>query len=66
MHLAPAFLLALAVAVGMEAVAWATHKYVMQGFLWVLHEHHHQAFGRNEARSFGFLYAPPRFNVRKA
>jgi beta-carotene 3-hydroxylase len=26
----------------MEWVAWATHKYVMHGFLWVLHEDHHR------------------------
>lgn len=26
----------------MELVAWATHKYVMHGFLWVLHRDHHQ------------------------
>ena len=25
----------------MEAVAWFTHKYVMHGFLWSLHEDHH-------------------------
>ena len=25
----------------MEVVAWATHKYVMHGFLWNLHEDHH-------------------------
>jgi len=25
----------------MEAVTWATHKYVMHGFLWVLHRDHH-------------------------
>ena len=25
----------------MEAVAWATHKYVMHGFLWALHKDHH-------------------------
>ncbi|GAB5557536.1 MAG: sterol desaturase family protein [Schleiferiaceae bacterium] len=25
----------------MEWVAWATHKYVMHGFLWYLHEDHH-------------------------
>lgn len=37
-----AVLLALTVAVLMEAVAWATHKYVMHGFLWVLHEDHHR------------------------
>jgi beta-carotene 3-hydroxylase len=33
-------------AVGMEFVAWATHKYVMHGFLWVLHEDHHRPSGR--------------------
>lgn len=26
----------------MEGVTWCTHKYVMHGFLWVLHEDHHQ------------------------
>ena len=25
----------------MEFIAWATHKYVMHGFLWHLHEDHH-------------------------
>jgi beta-carotene 3-hydroxylase len=29
-------------AFGMEFVAWFTHKYVMHGFLWVLHEDHHR------------------------
>jgi beta-carotene 3-hydroxylase len=32
----------LVVAVGMEFVAWFTHKYVMHGFLWYLHEDHHR------------------------
>jgi beta-carotene 3-hydroxylase len=27
---------------GMEAVAWLTHKYVMHGLLWNLHEDHHK------------------------
>ena len=26
----------------MEAITWLTHKYVMHGFLWYLHEDHHQ------------------------
>lgn len=26
----------------MEFVAWATHKYVMHGFLWVWHKSHHK------------------------
>lgn len=38
----------------MEAVTWLTHKYVMHGFLWVLHEDHHQpryqhTFEKNDA-----------------
>jgi len=27
---------------GMEGVTWFVHKYVMHGFLWVLHKDHHQ------------------------
>jgi beta-carotene 3-hydroxylase len=27
---------------GMEIVAWLTHKYVMHGILWRLHEDHHK------------------------
>ncbi|WP_298485225.1 sterol desaturase family protein [uncultured Maribacter sp.] len=26
----------------MEAITWCTHKYIMHGFLWYLHEDHHQ------------------------
>lgn len=26
---------------GMEGVAWFTHKYIMHGWLWFLHEDHH-------------------------
>ena len=32
----------LAVACIMEFVAWWMHRYVMHGFLWVLHEDHHK------------------------
>lgn len=32
------FLLAF---IGMEAVAWFTHKYIMHGILWKLHKDHH-------------------------
>ena len=28
--------------VGMEAVAWLAHKYIMHGLLWQLHRDHHQ------------------------
>jgi len=32
----------LGVFFGMEGVAWATHRYLMHGPLWVLHESHHR------------------------
>ena len=46
----------------MEFVAWATHKYVMHGFLWVLHSDHHKKdhYGfleRNDA--FFLIFAIP-------
>lgn len=44
----------------MEFMAWFTHKYVMHGFLWVLHkDHHHKEhdswFERND--TFFLFYA---------
>ena len=35
-------LIVLVTFVGMEGVAWLTHKYVMHGLLWSLHEDHHK------------------------
>ncbi len=35
-------LVVVATFLGMECVAWLTHKYVMHGFLWSLHHDHHQ------------------------
>jgi beta-carotene 3-hydroxylase len=35
-------LLTLGVFAGMEFVAWATHRFVMHGFLWRLHRDHHE------------------------
>jgi beta-carotene 3-hydroxylase len=32
----------LVVFIGMEGVAWTLHRYVMHGFLWILHESHHR------------------------
>lgn len=55
--------LTLAVAVLMEGVTWALHKYGMHDALWVLHEDHHQNSGKSRGISFGFLYAPPRYNT---
>lgn len=47
----------------MEFVAWFTHKYVMHGFLWILHRDHHQnepgIFERND--SFFLIFAIPSF-----
>ncbi|HRH66222.1 MAG TPA: sterol desaturase family protein [Bacteroidia bacterium] len=40
----------------MEGVAWTTHKYVMHGFLWSLHESHHRPHkGIFEKNDFFFL-----------
>ena len=45
----------------MEWVAWASHKYLMHGFLWVLHRDHHRGprgrLQRNDA--FFVMYAIP-------
>jgi beta-carotene 3-hydroxylase len=52
------FLLSFAM---MEGVAYATHKYVMHGFLWSLHESHHRPregwFELNDL--FAFYFAMP-------
>ena len=39
-------LLVLAAFFLMEFMAWFTHKYVMHGFLWILHKDHHIRDGR--------------------
>ena len=46
----------------MEGVTWCTHKYVMHGFGWFLHEDHHQpgyphVFEKNDA--FFVIFAVP-------
>ena len=46
----------------MEFIAWFTHKYVMHGLLWTLHEEHHTGknhgfFERND--SFFLIFATP-------
>ena len=35
-------LIVLATFIGMEAVAWLAHKYIMHGALWNLHKDHHR------------------------
>lgn len=34
--------LVLAAFIGMEGVAWFTHKYIMHGFMWKIHKDHHK------------------------
>jgi len=45
----------------MEGITWLTHKYVMHGFLWYLHEDHHRPspgfFEKNDA--FFLIFAVP-------
>ncbi len=45
----------------MEGITWLTHRYVMHGFLWHLHEDHHQKgpgfFEKNDA--FFIIFAIP-------
>jgi len=47
----------------MEGITWLTHKYIMHGFLWYLHEDHHQKgpgfFEKNDA--FFVIFAIPSF-----
>lgn len=54
-------LVTLATFAAMEGITWLTHKYVMHGFLWYLHEDHHQPrgslFEKNDA--FFLIFAIP-------
>jgi beta-carotene 3-hydroxylase len=47
----------------MEGITWLTHKFVMHGFLWGLHQDHHQPqsgfFEKNDA--FFIIFAIPSF-----
>jgi len=49
----------------MELITWLTHKFVMHGFLWYLHEDHHQkqdsTFEKNDA--FFAIFAVPCFLI---
>lgn len=54
-------LIVLGVFVGMECVTWITHRFIMHGLLWVLHEDHHQPsqsfFEKNDL--FFIIFAIP-------
>lgn len=47
----------------MEFTAWFSHKYIMHGFLWILHKDHHspkkKLFEKNDL--FAFIFALPSF-----
>ena len=47
----------IAAFVGMEFVAWFTHKYIMHGALWFLHRDHHKSDDRGlfQRNDFFFL-----------
>src|SRR5664279_241920 len=51
----------LAVFLAMEGITWLTHKYVMHGFLWYLHEDHHKkrpgVFEKND--TFFLIFSIP-------
>ena len=40
----------------MEFVAWATHKYIMHGLLWKLHEDHHVVNKNNRFQKNDFFF----------
>lgn len=50
-------LITLAAFIGMEGIAWLTHKYLMHGLLWKLHKDHHKkdSYGFFEHNDFFFL-----------
>lgn len=54
-------LITLATFILMEGITWLTHRFVMHGFLWYLHEDHHKKgpgfFEKNDA--FFIIFAVP-------
>jgi beta-carotene 3-hydroxylase len=56
-----AMIIVLAAFFFMEFMAWFTHKYVMHGFLWVLHKDHHIRDGRKIEWNdvFAVIFAVP-------
>ncbi|MES2679442.1 MAG: beta-carotene hydroxylase [Bacteroidota bacterium] len=56
------FLIVIVTFILMECVTWLSHKYLMHGFLWILHEDHHQpkpkaVFEKND--TFFIIFAIP-------
>lgn len=56
-HILINIIIVLAAFIGMELVAWFTHKYIMHGLLWSLHKDHHkkESKGFFEHNDFFFL-----------
>ena len=50
------FLIVVGTFVAMEFVSWATHKYIMHGFLWYLHKDHHQVDHKKIAQKNDFFF----------
>jgi beta-carotene 3-hydroxylase len=61
MSIAINIILVIAAFLFMEFMAWFTHKYVMHGFLWVLHKDHHIRDGRKVEWNdvFAIIFAVP-------
>tara|TARA_B100001057_G_scaffold3793_1_gene3399 strand:- start:84 stop:521 length:438 start_codon:yes stop_codon:yes gene_type:complete len=56
------FLIVLGTFVAMEFISWATHKYIMHGFLWSLHKDHHQVDHKKKTQKndlFFLIFACP-------
>lgn len=56
------FLIVLGTFITMEFVSWATHKYIMHGFLWSLHKDHHQVDHKKKTQKndlFFLIFACP-------
>ncbi|MAR36126.1 MAG: carotene hydroxylase [Candidatus Marinimicrobia bacterium] len=56
-----AILITITSFMAMEFIAWATHKFLMHGPLWILHEDHHVLTGKwyQKNDSFALIFAIP-------
>ena len=61
MAIVTSILITLSTILLMEAITWVTHKYVMHGFCWFLHEDHHVLTGKPYQKndSFALVFAIP-------
>ena len=58
MHILEIFGIILATVIGMEVIAWSSHKFLMHGPLWFIHKTHHTPrHGRFELNDvFGIIF----------